>query len=246
MILVPPHAEVLSATPDIAINIERAGRTCYKSEAKIGCTLHEDRCQELVCHECEHHSSHKFVQKMLQNGHHAMLEHASITVRFVTDRGISHEMVRHRVASYAQESTRYVDYTKENHIQITLPDCFPYLVAFSNKEIGYNDVCVDEEPENFAAHRWMIAMLDAEAAYFTLRHHKVPPEQARDVLPTALKTEIIVTANLREWLHIYALRYLGNTGRPHPRYRRLLHQLLPQMVAHAPAVFSHIKPVEGL
>lgn len=137
-------------------------------------------------------------------GHEAMIEHVHMSVRFTVDRGVSHEIVRHRIASYAQESTRYCSYDKEkfgSEITVVRPQAF--------------------EPGTEAFDVWKAACQEGERAYFHLLSLGVAPEYARDVLPTSLKTEIVVTMNLREWRHFFKLRAVGTTGKPHPQMRQV-------------------------
>lgn len=159
---------------DLAKWLESIARTCYKSEDKIT----ED-------------SASKFVQMLKNRGHHAMLEHAVITARIVGDRGLTHEQVRHRLASYAQESTRYCNYSKgkfsEEIVVVEQPDL-----------IEMNNPLVMAE--------WMRAMENAERHYMRLLELGAPTGGARSVLPIGLKSEIVVTANLREWMHAFEFR----------------------------------------
>lgn len=159
--------------------VERAGRTCYKSEP--------------------HGSSHLFVDKLKRLGHLSVFEHVSASVRLVTSRGVTHELVRHRLASYSQESTRYCDYGDKNVVFIE-PAQWDSWTATQKR-------------------LWHDAMSDAESAYHDLRAAGLPPQEARGVLPIDLKTEIVVTANLREWMHIFDLRCASAA---HPQIRELM------------------------
>ena len=154
--------------------IERVGRTCYKSEDKIT----EDS-----------ESAKRFVRMLIERGHEAMLEHSILTVRFIVDRGISHEIVRHRIASYAQESTRYCNYSKDK---------------FSNEITVIRPVDIQEGTPEYRD--WLEAMEAAEKYYFALLADGCKPQTARSVLPTCTKTEIMVTMNLREWRQFLRLR----------------------------------------
>lgn len=186
--------------------IEAAARTCYKSEGKI----QED-------------SAAKLVAGLIKSGHEAMLEHASVTVKFVVDRGISHELVRHRLASFAQESTRYCNYSKDDfgsEITFIIPDYLEY------KSEGWNI--------------WKESMKQAEDAYFKMLDFGLSPQQARAVLPNSLKTEVVMTANLREWRHFFKLRALGTTGKPHPQMLEVAVPLLEDMNNLIPVVFDDL------
>ena len=195
MVLTPPPVGEAALK-----RIEQIGRVCYKSEDKIT----ED-------------SAERFVRMLIKRGHESVLEHISVTVRFVCDRGISHEIVRHRVASYSQVSTRYVNYGHEGEIAVIAPTemkegTVPYIV-------------------------WKQACETAERAYMRLLASGVKPETARSVLPTCLQTEIVMTANLREWRHFLRLR---TSRAAHPDMRLLARELLRQMRETYPVVFEDI------
>jgi thymidylate synthase (FAD) len=186
--------------------IEAAARTCYKSEGKI-----------------QEGSAAKLVAGLIKSGHEAMLEHASVTVKFVVDRGVSHELVRHRLASFAQESTRYCNYSKDDfgsEITFIIPDYLEY------KSEGWNI--------------WKESMKQAEDAYFKMLDFGLSPQQARAVLPNSLKTEVVMTANLREWRHFFKLRALGTTGKPHPQMLEVAVPLLEDMKNLIPVVFDDL------
>lgn len=186
--------------------IEAVARTCYKSEGKI-----------------QEGSAAKLVAGLIKSGHEAMLEHASVTVKFVVDRGISHELVRHRLASFAQESTRYCNYSKDDfgsEITFIIPNYLEY------KSEGWNI--------------WKESMKQAEDAYFKMLDFGLSPQQARAVLPNSLKTEVVMTANLREWRHFFKLRALGITGKPHPQMLEVAVPLLEDMKNLIPVVFDDL------
>lgn len=186
--------------------IEAVARTCYKSEGKI-----------------KDGSAEKMVAALIKSGHEAMLEHASVTVKFVVDRGISHELVRHRLASFAQESTRYCNYSKDDfgsEITFIIPDYLEY------KSEGWNT--------------WKQSMKQAEDTYFKLLDIGLTPQEARAVLPNSLKTEVVMTANLREWRHFFKLRALGTTGKPHPQMLEVTIPLLEDMKNLIPVVFDDL------
>lgn len=183
---------------EILRNIERYGRICYRSEDKITAD-----------------SADKFINGAIKRGHFSIIEHEKITVRILCDRGVSHEIVRHRVGSYSQESTRYCDYSKSNGIQVIEP------LFFVNDTEKYNS--------------WLKAMKQAEESYNELRKLGVTPEQARSVLPNSLKTEIIVTYNLREWRHFFYLR-CGKGS--HPQIREIAVMLLEKMKEYVHVIFD--------
>ena len=136
-------------------------------------------------------------------------KHIRKTFRFITDRGVSHELVRHRVASFAQESTRYCNYQKDK---------------FGN-EITFIKPSTWDEMPSFAQLRFKESLKSSEEAYMALIDNGLKPQQARAVLPNALKTEIIVTASEAEWHHIADLRLRGTTGAPHPDIKELMQKL---------------------
>lgn len=186
--------------------IEKVARTCYKSEEKI-----------------QEGSAAKMVASLIKSGHEAMLEHASVTVKFVVDRGISHELVRHRLASFAQESTRYCNYSKDDfgsEITFIIPEYLNY------KSAGWNT--------------WKETMKACEDSYFKLLDIGLTPQEARAVLPNSLKTEVVMTANLREWRHFFKLRALGTTGKPHPQMLEVTVPLLEDFKQMIPVVFDDL------
>jgi thymidylate synthase (FAD) len=198
MILVKPSATILAFTPWALELIEEAGRTCYKSEDKI-----------------TKESAPIFAAAILKRQHDSVIEHASATVRFVCDRGVSHEIVRHRLASYSQESTRYCDYRGE--VAFVIP---PWC---KEGEYGFK--------------AWSEAMEAAEAYYKYLRSFGWKPQQARAVLPNSLKTEVVMTANLREWRHFFRLR---TASAAHPQMREVAVPLLLDMRQRIPVIFDGI------
>ena len=186
MRIIEPSIEILSEINGIEMlkAIERAGRTCYKSEGRTTDT-----------------SAPAFVKSLIERRHYAMLEHApSISIRFICDRGVSHEIVRHRLFSFAQESTRYCNYGKNKF----------------NNELTFIKPCFwDEGSEAYLL--WLSAMETAERVYLELLHSHAAPEQARSVLPISIKTELVVTGNVREWRHFFKLR---TDNAAHPQMRQ--------------------------
>ena len=185
--------------------IELAARTCYKSEDKIS---------------PDGKSAQTLVKSLINRGHEAMLEHSQLSVKFITDRGTSHEIVRHRMASFAQESTRYCNYGKDkfgNELTFIFPDW------------------LDVEYDNSYHVAWHEMMEIIEMSYLSMINHGVSPEKARDVLPNALKTEIVVTANYREWRHIFNLRCAPAA---HPQIRSLMTGLRDDLRQRIPIIFD--------
>ncbi len=209
MKIVKPSVEILSITPEPLKLIELAGRTCYKSEDKIT----ED-------------SSKKFVQMLIDKGHESVLEHAVMTVKIICDRGVSHELVRHRLASYSQESTRYCNYKNED-MEFILP-CW------------LKDIYEGEDRlQNIEYRVWEMNMSDAEEVYNDILgdYGRWIPQQARVFLPNSLKTEIVMTANFREWRNIFKQRC---SNAAHPQMREIMIPLLQEVAERIPVVFDDI------
>jgi thymidylate synthase (FAD) len=183
--------------------IEEAGRTCYKSEGAITPLSYQG-----------------FIEKIIKSGHESVLEHEKLTVRFIIDRGVSHEIVRHRIASYSQESTRYCNYAGDkfgNEITVIKPWFFknkPYIMNY-----------------------WETACRLAENSYIEMLNAGCSPQEARSVLPNSLKTEIVVTANLREWRHFFRLRAAKAA---HPQMQQVAIPLLLFMQRNLTPVFQDI------
>lgn len=179
--------------------IERAGRTCYKSEDKI-----------------TEKSANKFIRMLHKRGHHAMLEHCYASAVFSADRGLTHELVRHRLAAYAQESTRYCNYAK-------------------GKFDGQITVIAQPGIEGEALQVWNMAMAAAESSYLSLLELGIPAQEARSVLPIAIKSEIVISANLREWMHIFKMRC---STAAHPIIRSICLQVLDEFNRKIPSIYE--------
>jgi len=198
MKIIKASIEILAGTSNILQTIEKAGRTCYKSESKI-----------------TDNSADNFIKNIIKRGHESVIEHGSLTVRVICDRGVSHEIVRHRIASYSQESTRYVNY-KEG-IEVIKP-CF-----------------WEDNPQ--AYHLWEQYMDVIERGYKNLIESGATPEQARTVLPNSLKTEIVMTMNLREWRHFLKIRCEKHS---HPQIREIAFLILEKFQDVLPSVFGDL------
>lgn len=201
MKVVEPSFEILAITKDPEKLVELAGRVCYKSEGSI-----------------TGDSATGFVTRIRESQHASVLEHASMTVRFVCDRGVSHELVRHRVASYSMESSRYCNYSKGKFGQELT------FIAPSGIVLGSSEYDL-----------WFGAMSYAEQSYMALLAIGMHTDQARSVLPTCTKTEVVMTANFREWEHVFKLR---TSNKAHPDMRRLMVPLKERMAALHPAFFA--------
>lgn len=210
-ILTPINEEMLKL-------IERAGRVCYKSEDKIT----DD-------------SYKQFVKMIVERKHYSVIEHVSATVWFQTDRGVTHEFVRHRLASYSQESTRYCNYGKGKFgSEITVIDKKGYFIERNEDDDIVPD---DDKPNTFDYHAWKLSIEESEKRYLHLVNNGVPPQIARGVLPNDLKTEIVVTANLREWGHIFKLR---TSEAAHPCIRELLLPVLAEFREKIPCIYDDL------
>ena len=201
MRIVEPSVQLMDELDGAAVleKIERCGRTCYKSEGRISPG-----------------SAEKFVRAIIARGHESVLEHVAVSLRIVCDRGVTHELVRHRIASFSQESTRYVRY--------------------AGGEMAFVKPCfwADDDPRLAT---WLRACAAAEAAYDHLLEAGASPQEARAVLPNSLRTEIVVTANLREWRHLLRLR-LAKAA--HPQMRQVARLVLDQLRARIPVVFDDL------
>ena len=205
MKIIKPSVEFVTPVDGKVIlsRIEECGRVCYKSEHKIA-----------------EGSAEKFCRGRIRRGHEAVLEHCSFTLRFICDRGVSHEIVRHRLAAYCQESTRYCNYSMEQFEgQITVIEpC--YLI-----------------PNTEAYVTWQTACMMAETCYFNLLNFGLTAQEARAVLPNSLKTEVVMTANIREWRHFFKLRC---SPAAHPQMREVATQALEMCRERIPVLFDDI------
>ena len=203
MNLVNQSVEVLTKIPkDLLQQIERCGRICYKSEDKITAK-----------------SAEKFVENLILRGHESVLEHFYAKVRIICDRGVTHEIVRHRIGSYSQESTRYCNYGTTG---VKVIDAFPTALGVYGTKI-----------QNI----FRTSVSRAAQDYNDLLALGVAPQMARSVLPTALKTEIIVTYNLRQWRHFFRLRAAPSA---HPQMQEVAGALLYYFRKTVPALFSDV------
>ena len=187
--------------------IEKIGRVCYKSEGNIT----ED-------------SAERFIRNIIKSGHESVIEHENITVRMVCDRGITHEIVRHRIASYSQESTRYCNYAGDKFgNQITVIDL-----------AGGFQYDLDNETDRAKYEVWTEAMEHAEKAYFNMLELGATPQEARSILPNSLKTEIVMTMNLRSWRNFFRLRCASNA---HPQMIEVANIALKEFKEKLPVFF---------
>jgi thymidylate synthase, flavin-dependent len=206
MKVIEPEINLVSDVNGLEVmqHIEKAGRVCYKSEGKISDA-----------------SAETFIRKILNSGHESVIEHVSITMRIICDRGVSHEIVRHRIASYSQESTRYCNYSQDkfgNELTFIKP-CFWNLDSDQYK-------------------LWEKMMHEIEKEYFELLKMGATPQEARSLLPNSLKTEIYMTMNLREWRHFLKLR---TCKAAHPQMREIAIQIHKKLNDKLPVIFGDIQ-----
>lgn len=213
MNVIKPSVEIIDMKDydEMIKKIEKIGRVCYKSEGNIK----ED-------------SAERFITNILKRGHESVIEHESITARFICDRGITHEIVRHRIASYSQESTRYCNYAGDkfgNEITvIDLASGFEYDLNSETDRAKYNV--------------WTKAMEAAEKYYFQMLELGATPQEARSILPNSLKTEIVITMNLRSWRNFFRLRCDSHA---HPQMREVAGIALEEFKKRLPVFFSDIE-----
>ena len=205
MRIIEPYFEILDELDGKKMlqKIERIGRVCYKSEDLIT----ED-------------SAEKFIRNILKRGHESVIEHEKISVKMVCDRGVTHEIVRHRVASYSQESTRYCNYQKDK---------------FGNELTFIKPVFWKEDSPEYTL--WKESMQQIEDQYMKLIDMGASAQEARSILPNSLKTEIAVTMNLREWRHFFRLR---TASAAHPQIREIAGMVLEEFRRQIPVVFDEL------
>lgn len=206
MKIIKPYHEIMTPIDGVQIlkHIESCGRICYKSEHKI-----------------TENSYLTFAKNIVKRGHEAVIEHCSLSVKFVCDRGVSHEIVRHRMASYCQESTRYCNYSKDD---------------FQGEITVIEPIFLEQYTDGYSM--WEEACQIAERAYFKMLDWGCSPQEARAVLPNSLKTEIVMTANLREWRHFLKLR---TSKAAHPQIREIATPLLNELKERIPVIFDDIE-----
>ena len=205
MRIISPYVELLEEIDGEAVlaRLERIGRVCYKSEGRIAPGTAE-----------------KFIAGIIKRGHESVIEHEKVTMRMVCDRGVTHELVRHRLASYSQESTRYCNYSQDK---------------FGAELTFIRPLFWEEGSEAFEV--WREAMQRVEADYMRLLDLGASPQEARSILPNSLKTEIVVTMDLREWRHFLRLR---TAPAAHPQMREVALMALELLRSKLPVVFDDI------
>ena len=194
----------LNVAKEMVLLIEKAARLCYKTEYVM----------------IDNKINESFIKDKIERGHHSILEHSMVTVKFVVDRGVSHAIVRHRLASYSQESTRYCNYAN---------------YRFGKEITVIEPLFFDGKLENMI---WYDECLKAEEAYFKLLEFGATPQEARSVLPNSLKTELIMTGNFREWRHFFSIRTCKDS---HPQMLEVTIPLLAKFKQMFPPIFSDIE-----
>lgn len=201
--------------------IESIGRTCYKSHDQI-----------------TPYSAQKFVKNLVKRGHESVIEHVSITVGFRTERGILAELTRHRLASFSVESTRYVNYNDGHNIEFVRP---VWVEPAAVRHWPWVDIrdngCEEFQKLQPATRKFIEACYESEEAYFDLIEDGWRPEQARQVLNMSLATEIVMSANVREWRHVLKLRTANGA---HPQMKLLMRPLLTAFQTSMPELFRDI------
>lgn len=220
-IINPSFKFVNEPDADVILNtIEKAYRICYMSEPNG--------------------NRDSFIATKIKAGHESPLEHASISVIITTNRGVTHELVRHRLASYCQSSTRYCNYSKDkfgNQLTFIRPEWISENVLGDWGKFDNWKNCTDITDEEMM---WLSNCQQCEAMYLSLINHGWTPQQARDVLNNSVETQIMVTMNVREWRHFFKLRAEGTTGKPHPEMLQITISMLKEFKKHIPVVFDDI------
>lgn len=207
--------ERIDSAESIVRLLESAARNCYKSE------------KETTFSEAKDFLS----TKIMDSGHHSVIEHCSVTVRIVCDRGISHELVRHRIASFSQESTRFCNYGKGKHgNELTFIRPFFW-------EPADTDTQKEREYKETQRMRWTISMREAESIYLKMLEAGASPQEARSVLSNSLKTEVIMTANMRSWRNFFQQRVAPAA---HPQMRQIAQPMLDEFKGRIPLIFDDI------
>jgi thymidylate synthase (FAD) len=214
MRLIKPSYEILTPINGMEILsfLEKAGKTCYKSES----TITDESCV-------------RFCKNILNRNHESVIEHINISVKFITDRGVLAELTRHRLASYSVESTRYVSYKQKGLTFIIPPWC-----DINPGDYEYNQPLNTKDINSI---KWVKALWGAEFYYLDLITSGWQPQQARSVLPNSLKTEIVTTVNLREWRHIFKLRTASTA---HIQIQEIMKPLLSELKTKIPIIFDDI------
>jgi len=217
MRLIKPSYQILTKFDgqEILRTLEQIGRICYKSEDKI-----------------TEESNKRFCKNILQNQHLSVIEHISLSVKFIIDTGVSHELVRHRLCSFSQESSRYCSY--KGGVSFIIPSWIEFEEGEYSLPVYFEPrcECLDEPSKE-----WFQSCYRAEKTYLNLLKNNWTPQKARAVLPKCLKTEIITTCNLREWKYLLSLR---TSSKAHPDMQMIMKPLLHELKSSIPIIFDSI------
>lgn len=234
--LVSPSFEIMTPSDWMRcfpVSLEVAGRVCYKSEERI-----------------TSQSADEFVRRIIKRGHESVLEHCSVTVKIICDRSCSHQLVRHRIASYLQESQRFCDYSSKGFQIICPPSIsnssgcvFGFLIVQENNLLKGDlyQIC-GQTVEPFVPQPFLLEWIRRRfldySEYVELRKRGIPPEDARSVLPNCTKTEIVATFNLRQWRHVFKERALNKHSQW--QIRMIFSSILEEFSKLLPCVFENL------
>lgn len=212
MKLITQEVSLIAPTPkdysQILNTIELAYRTCYNSQ-----TSSTDAEKEA------------FIKRMIASGHESPLEHVNLSVEIITDRAVSHELVRHRIASYSQQSQRYCNYSKDKYgSQVSFIQ--PHWLHDADEDTYYS---------------YLNVLSTCEQVYMNLIEKGFPTQDARGVLPNATATKLVMTMNIRSWRNFLKLRSIGTTGKPHPDMQILADKILNLFSEHFPVFFNDLQ-----
>lgn len=218
MIILDPSIEIESFNgKEIMQNIEKACRTCYRSEDNIT----EDSYKSLL-------------KNCINRGHESVLEHEKITITMICDIGVYKDLTRHRIASYSIESTRYCNYSKDkfdNQIKFIKP---VFYKDWKSKDL--NEVIKDKEL--YKCYLWENCMQNIEQDYNAMSEIEALPDEMRMLLPHSTAAKVTMTANIREWKHILSLRCSSHA---HPAVQQLLIPFLLKLKEEMPEIFDSVE-----
>lgn len=239
MNIIKPSHRIVRHTEDMVGAVAEAARTCYLSEPLITISLkeqwRESNRDKNKSQSFDDYVEEKFIKKLIMMGHQTPFEFADIEIEFICDRGVSHELVRHRMASPMQESTRYCKYNKDGKHGMNVIDPF----FFDKEEVKSLVADINGVEQHLNAFDiWLDCMEHARWGYNALLEIGRSPQEARSVLPNSLKTKLKIKANVREWWHIFNMRAL-NSG-AHPQSRELMMPALEECIERWEPLFVHL------
>jgi thymidylate synthase (FAD) len=225
MFLVLPKARIINPTAPF-----RAVETCATGAAL---------CYKKSLDDLDADEVSAFIKRRIDIGHETVIEHASFSALLLTNRGVTHELVRHRICAFTQESTRFTNYEKKDGgVTFIIPpklreDVRPGEWTMDTAENFRMEDGIDDEVAD-----WVMDMALAEHSYMRALSRGWAPEEARCYLNNATATQILMTANMREWRHVFNLRVKGTTGRPHPEIKEVLLPVYEEAKALYPVFFD--------